>query len=293
MMYPLVQELAAEGIPVRLTCGVLGFSPQAFYKWRAEPVSERDWDDAHLVNAIVDVHADDPEFGYRFIADELEAGGHRASERRVWRLCRDHAIWSTTTRKGRKGSGKRPGPAVHDDFVQRDFTAPAPDVVWLTDITEHPTAEGKLYACIIKDLFSNRIVGYAIGPRMTAKLARSALRAAVARRQPASVVVVHSDRGSQYRSRIFRAALKAAKLKGSMGRVAAAGDNAAMESFNSLLQKNVLNRQAWATRDQLHNEIVYWIEHTYNRRRRQRTLGRLTPVEYELAFDPDDHAEAA
>jgi len=189
--------------------------------------------------------------------------------------------------------GKRPGPAVHDDFVRRDFTAPAPDMVWLTDITEHPTAEGKLYACIIKDVFSNRIVGYAIDSRMTAKLARSALRAAVARRQPTRVVVVHSDRGSQYRSRIFRAALKAAKLRGSMGRVASAGDNAAMESFNSLLQKNVLDRQTWATRDQLHNEMVYWIEHTYNRRRRQRALGRLTPVEYELAFDPDDHVEAA
>lgn len=293
MTYPLVQELAAEGIPVRLTCGVLGFSPQAFYKWQASPVTDRDWDDAHLTNAIVDVHADDPEFGYRFISDELEAAGHHASERRVWRLCRDQAVWSTTTRKGRKGSGKRPGPAVHDDFVRRDFTAPAPDMVWLTDITEHPTAEGKLYACIIKDVFSNRIVGYAIDRRMTAKLARSALRAAVARRQPTRVVVVHSDRGSQYRSRIFRAALKAAKLRGSMSRVASAGDNAAMESFNSLLQKNVLDRQVWATRDQLHNEVVYWIEHTYNRRRRQRALGRLTPVEYELAFDPDDHVEAA
>jgi len=198
----------------------------------------------------------------------------------------------TADSKGRKGKG-RPGPAVHDDLVKRNFTAARPDAVWLTDITEHPTGEGKLYACIIKDVFSNRIVGYAIGPRMTAKLARSALRAAIARRQPARVVVVHSDRGSQYRSRIFRAALKAAGLQGSMGRVASAGDNAAMESWNSLLQKNVLDRKTWKTRDELHNEIVYWIEHTYNRRRRQRALGRLTPVEYELAFDPDQDADAA
>jgi putative transposase len=286
MMYPLVRDLAAEGIPVRLTCGLLGFSPQAFYKWRANPVCDRDLDDAHLLNAIVDVHADDPEFGYRFIADELEAAGHLASERRVWRLCSENGVFSTTTRKGRKGKGKRPGPAVHDDLVKRDFTAPAPDRVWLTDITEHPTGEGKLYACIVKDVFSNRIVGYSIGPRMTAKFARAALRAAVARRSPTQVVIVHSDRGSQYRSRIFRAALKAAGLEGSMGRVASAGDNAAMESFNALLQKNVLDRQTWATRDLLHGEIVYWIEHTYNRRRRQRALGRLTPVEYELTFDP-------
>lgn len=294
MMYPLVRDLAAEEkIPVTVTCRVLGFSTQGYYKWLKGPCSQRDLDDAYLANAIIDVHADDPEFGYRFIADELEAAGHEVGERRVWRLCSEHNVFSATVRKGRKGKGNRPGPAVHDDLVKRDFTAPGPDVIWLTDITEHPTGQGKLYACIIKDVFSNRIVGYAIGPRMTAKLARSALRAAIARRQPVSVVVVHSDRGSQYRSRIFRAALKAAGLTGSMGRVASAGDNAAMESFNSLLQKNVLNRKTWATRDELHNEIVYWIEHTYNRRRRQRALGRLTPVEYELAFDPNQNADAA
>jgi transposase InsO family protein len=288
MTFPLVQELAAEGIPVRLTCGVLGFSPQAFYKWRSRPCSERDLDDARLVNAIVDVHGDDPEFGYRLIADELEAAGHTVSERRVWRLCRDHRIWSTTTKKGRRSSGKTPGPAVHDDLVQRDFTAPAPDRVWLTDITEHPTSEGKLYLCAIKDCFSNRIVGYSIGDRMTAQLATSALRSAIARRQPTGTVVVHSDRGGQFRARAFRAVLRSAELTGSMRRVGAAGDNAAMESFYSLLQKNVLNRRTrWRTRAELRYEIVVWIEHTYNRRRRQRGLGKLTPVEFELAFAPD------
>ena len=223
MMFPLVRDLAAEGFPVRLTCGVLGFSPQAFYKWQKNPVSDRDWVDAHVTNAIVDVHADDPEFGYRFISDELEAAGQRVNERRVWRLCRDQRVWSITTRKGRKSSAKKPGPAVHDDLVQRVFRAPAPDVVWLTDITEHPTVEGKLYCCSIKDVFSNRIVGYAIDERMTARLAVTALRSAIARRLPDGTVIVHSDRGSQFRSRAFRAVLKAAGLHGSMGRVAAAG----------------------------------------------------------------------
>jgi len=195
-MYPLVRELAADKIPVRLTCGVLGFSPQAFYKWQSRPCSDRDWHDAHLTNAIIDVHADDPEFGYRFLADELHAVGHQVGERRVWRLCRQQRIWSTTTKKGRC-QHKTPGPAVHDDFVQRDFTAPRPNAVWLTDITEHPTLEGKVYCCAIKDCFSNRIVGYSVSDRMTAQLAVSALRAAIARRQPQGTVVVHSDRGSQ------------------------------------------------------------------------------------------------
>ena len=284
MKFPLVRDLAAEGFPVRLTCGVLGFSPQAFYKWQRQPCSARDLEDAHLVNVIRGVHEDDPEFGYRFIADELERAGHKVGERRVWRLCSEQRIWSTTTKKGRKSSGKRPGPAVHDDLVQRDFTAPAPDMVWLTDITEHWTDQGKLYACCIKDVCSNRMVGWAISDRMTRHLAVAALRQAVARRQPSGTVVVHSDRGGQFRARDFLAVLKANKLTGSMGRVSSAGDNAAMESFYSLLQKNVLDKKRWRTRDELAYAIVYWIEHTYNHRRRQRGLGKLTPVEFELAF---------
>ena len=222
---------------MRLTCGVLGFSHQAFYQWQRAPFSVHDYQDAHLVNAIHDVHGDDPEFGYRFIADELERAGHVASERRVWRLCREHRIWSSTTKKGRRHSPKRPGPAVHDDLVQRNFTAPVPNAVWLTDITEHPTAGGKLYACCIKDVCSNRIVGWATGDRMTAALAVSALRQAIARRQPRDTVVVHSDRGGQFRARSYIAVLKAHGLAGSMGRVSSAGDNAAMESFYSLLQE--------------------------------------------------------
>jgi transposase InsO family protein len=139
---------------------------------------------------------------------------------------------------------------------------------------------------------SNRIVGYAMSDRMTADLAVVALRTAVARRQPVGTVIVHSDRGSQFRSRAFRKVLTAHRLSGSMGRVAAAGDNAAMESFFALLQKNVLDRQRWTSREQLRLAIIVWIERTYNRRRRQRRLGKLTPVEYELAIH-NRHLEAA
>lgn len=283
MTYPLVRDLAAEGFPVRLTCGVLGFSTQAYYAWRARPVSDRDVDDAHAINALIDAHGDDPAFGYRFLADELARAGIAAGERRVWRLCSQQRLFSSTVRKGRRG--KRPGPAVHDDHLRRDFTADQPNRKWVTDITEHPTAgEGKVYCCAVKDLFSNRIVGYAISERMTADLAVAALRAAIARRRPDGVVIVHADRGAQFRARSFQAVLRAAGLQGSMGRVASAGDNAAMESFWALLQRNVLDAQTWSTREDLHYAIVHWIEHTYNRRRRQRRLGKLTPVEYELAF---------
>jgi transposase InsO family protein len=278
MMYPLVQDLAADNIPVAVTCRVLGFSKQAFYKWQAAPVSQRDWDDAHLINAAIAIHHDDPEFGYRYIVDELADQGLRASRNRVNRLCTAQRLWSVHSRK--RGLNRKPGPPVHDDLVERDFTAEQPNQLWLTDITEHPTAEGKLYLCAIKDACSKRIVGYSIGARMTSELAVNALRNALALRGTVGTIV-HSDRGSQFRSHAFVRALKDAQLRGSMGRVGACADNAAMESFFSLLQKNVLNRRRWATREQLRLAIVIWIERTYHRRRRQDSLGRMTPIEFE------------
>ena len=282
MKYPLVLDLAADGIPVTVTCRVLGFSTQAFNKWRRNPVSQRDWDEAHLINAAIDIHDDDPAFGYRFISDELADCWLRGqSERRVWRVCSQEGIWSVFAKK--KGLSKKAGPPVHDDLVGRDFTAERPNALWLTDITEHRTDEGKLYCCAIKDVYSNRIVGYSLSDRMTAALAVSALRNAIALRHPVGTVLIHSDRGSQFRSQGLRPyVLKHNGLTGSMGRVGACGDNAAMESFFSLLQKNVLDRQRWETREELRIAIVIWIERTYHRRRRQRVLGRLTPVEFEI-----------
>jgi len=278
MKYPLVRDLAAEGVPVAVTCRVLGFSKQAFYKWNASPCSDRDWQDAHLVNAALDIHRDDPAFGYRFIADELVAAGHAAGENRVQRLCSEHRIWSVFSKK--RGLNRKAGPPVHDDLVDREFVTDSLNRVWLTDITEHHTGEGKLYLCAIKDTCSTRIVGYSMSDRMTSTLAVNALRHAVALRQPAGTTV-HSDRGSQFRSRAFVSELHRHGLHGSMGRVGACGDNAAMESFFALLQKNVLDRQRWATRDELRLAIITWIETSYHRRRRQRRLGRLTPIEFE------------
>lgn len=292
MTFPLVRDLAVDGFPVTVTCRVLGFSTQAYYRWLADPVSRRDWDDAHLLNAIIDVHRDDPEFGYRFIADEVHQLGHTASENRVQRLCALQKVASSIVKR-RRGSGKQPGPAVSDDLVQRNFTATRPDEVWLTDITEHGTGNGKVYVCAVKDVCSRRIVGWSIGHRMTAELADTALRMAIVRRRPSGTVIVHSDRGGQFRSRRYQRTLRVHGLQGSMGRVASAGDNAAMESFFSLLQKNVLNRQPWNDRDQLRSAIITWVESTYNHRRRQRALGKLTPAEFEALIGYNTLAVAA
>ena len=280
-----MSELAADGIPVAVSLRVLKLSRQPYYRWRKQQVTESELTEAHRANALFDAHRDDPEYGYRLLAGEAEATGQRMCERTAWRICRDNQWWSTFGKKRGK-NGKRPGPPVHDDLVQRDFTADDVNELWLTDITEHWTDEGKLYLCAIKDVFSGRIVGYSISDRMKARLAVNALDNAVIRRRDVAGCIVHSDRGSQFRARSFVHALNRHHLIGSMGKVGAAGDNAAMESFFALLQKNVLDRKRWRTREELRIAIITWIERTYHRRRRQARLGRLTPIEYETIMSP-------
>jgi putative transposase len=142
------------------------------------------------------------------------------------------------------GLNRRPGPPVHDDLVERDFTAPAANVLWLTDITEHRTGEGKLYLCAIKDAFSNRIVGYSMDAGCR-QLAVAALNNALMTRGPASTSSTAT--GARNFAPRFCKGPGRAELRGSMGRVATCADNAAMESFFSLLQKNVLDTKRWAT----------------------------------------------
>lgn len=288
MIYPLVARLADEGVPIVRSAAVLGFNTTSFYKWQATPLSQRERDDAVLVEAIRQIHADHPEFGYRYIWDELRTRGHVVGRDRVKRLCRAHKIHSATVKP--RGGRPRSGPPVTDDLLARHFHADTCDVAWVADITEHPTDEGKWYLAAVKDLCSTRIVGYQSGPRMTSQLVCDALEHALDLRS-AIGTIVHSDRGGQYRSARYQNQIRSHGLRQSMGRMGACGDNAAMESFFALLQNNVLNRKPrWTTRDELTHAVVDWIERTYHRQRRQDRLGRLTPIEYELALC-DKHLE--
>ncbi|GAA4167937.1 hypothetical protein GCM10022287_02270 [Gryllotalpicola koreensis] len=281
MIYPLVVEFAADGIPVAVSYRVLKLARQPFSCWLKHPITDRERDEAYRANALFDAHRDDPEFGHRFLADEARAAGESMSDRTAWRIASANGWWSVFGKRSR-GKGKKAGPPVHDDRVQRVFAADAPNRLWLTDITEHWTGEGKLYLCAIKDVYSNKIVGYSIDSRMKSRLVINTVRNAVALRGAVAGCVVHSDKGSQFRSRKVVRELARHKMVGSMGRVGAAGDNAAMESFFALLQKNVLDRRTWTTRQELRIAIVIWIERTYHLRRRQARLGRLTPVEFEI-----------
>lgn len=286
MSYPLVRELAEDGIPVTVTCRVLKIARQPYYRWLANPVTDAEWAEAHLAEALFDAHCDDPEFGYRFLADEARDTGLVLADRTAWRICSENGWWSVFGKR-RRGKKAKVGAPAHDDLVRRTFSAAAPNRLWLTDLTEHPTKEGKLYLCAIKDVWSNRIVGYSMADRMESSIAVAALDSAVARRGGTMAgCVLHSDRGSQFRARKLQQELVRHRMLGSMGQVGSAGDNAAMESFFSLLQKNVLNRQTWDTREQLRIAIITWIERTYHRRRRQAALGRLTPIEFEIIMTP-------
>lgn len=293
--------MAAAGAPIRVpvavACRVLGLTTAGYYKWLKDPVSQRDWDDAHLIDVLYDIHEDDATLGYRFLTDELaDEHGITVGENRVHRLCRIAGITASHHKKRSKPGST--GPAPHDDLlavvdehgvIRHEFVADGPNKVWLWDISEHPTKEGKLYVCAIKDVFSNKIVGYSIDSRMKSSLAQAAMRNAIALRSPLGTVC-HSDRGGQFRAKRTQQLLANNGLIGSMGRSYGAGDNASMESFFSLLQKNVLNTRRWDTREELRIEIVRWIETKYNRRRRQRGLGKLTPVEFEMIYTA---AEAA
>jgi putative transposase len=196
MMCPLVRELAVDGIPVTVTCRVVKITRAPYYRWLRDPVTDADWTAAHRAIALFDAHVDDPEFGHRLLADEAREAGQVMADRTAWRLCRDSGWWSAFGKKRGK-NGKKPGPPAHDDLVRRDFAADGPNLLWLTDITEHPTAEGKLYLCAVKVVWSNRIVGYSIDSRMKSRLAVQALDNAVANRAAHGMdvagCVVHSD----------------------------------------------------------------------------------------------------
>ena len=230
-------ELAAAGIPVTVTCRVLKLSRQPYYRWLAAPITPSEVVEAYRANALFDAHKDDPEFGHRLLADEAAEAGEVMADRTAWRIASRNG-WFSAFGKPKRGKGRRPGPPVHDDLcavtdedgrVRHVFIAEAPNELWLTDITEHKTAEGKLYLCAIKDVFSGRIVGYSIDSRMKSRLAVQALENAVQMRGDVAGCIVHSDRRSQFRSRKMLRALARHRMVGSMGRVGSSGDCESVE----------------------------------------------------------------
>lgn len=276
-----------------MSCRLLGVSRSGYYEWKDRPLSAREQDNELLLKQIKQVHADSRgSYGSPRVHAELTLGlGLVVNEKRVARLMRSAGIRGLYARRRRGCTVRHPDAEPAGDLVNRQFTASGPNRLWVTDITEHPTAEGKLYCAAVLDVYSRRIVGWSIAPHIRTELVLDALGMAVVRRTPKNgETILHSDHGTQYTSWAFGQRLRKAGLLGSMGSIGDCYDNAMMESFWGTLQLEVLDRQSWNSRDELANAIFEWIECWYNPERRHSSIGMLSPVDFEQLHTPSDHS---
>jgi transposase InsO family protein len=271
--------MAAEGCSVLLACRVLAVSESGFYAGRHRPPSARAIRHAVLTDLIGRVHLDSRgTYGARRVHAELTLGhglsvGHCAVEL----LMRRAGIAGVS---GRPRFRRLPNVATASDLVERRFGREESDRLWVTDITEHPTREGKVYCAVVLDVFSRRVVGWSIDASATAALVTNALGMAIEERRPDGTVI-HSDQGTQFTSWAFTRRALDSGLMPSMGAVGSCFDNAMIESFWSRMQVELLDRRAWRTRVELANAIFEYLEIFHNRQRRHSALGMLTPIEFE------------
>jgi putative transposase len=280
----VIVSLTGQGHSAKACCRLLDVAPSGFFYWRGRPPTARELRSEQLGGLIADIHhASNGTYGSRRVTAELRLGFDVTANRK--------AVRAIMLRLGLQGlpvlKAKRRGPsenATATDLVMRDFSRDAPNRLWLTDITEHRTREGKLYCCVVLDAYSRSIVGWSIDNRQAASLVMSALAMAVSRRKPRQGSVIHSDHGSQFTSWAFSDRVKNAGLALSMGRIGDAFDNAMMEAFWGRMQTELLNRKRWRTRLELANAIFEYVEIFHNRKRRHSALGMLTPDEYETLY---------
>jgi putative transposase len=267
---------------------VLGISRSGFYDWLGRPEPPRELRNKEMTKLITEIHAESRgSYGSPRVHAELRLGkGVEVNRKRVERLMREAGLQGIYRRRGRRNLVNA---ATEEDLVRRQFAADGPDRLWLTDITEHPAADGKLYCAAVMDAYSRRIIGWSIDKRQDAELVVAALAMAVTRRQPdADSTILHSDHGSQYTAWAFGKRLRDAGLLGSMGTVGDCYDNAMMESFWHTMQLELLDTRAWETREELANAVFEWIECWYNPYRRHSGIGMHSPATYERLYDQPD-----
>ena len=272
-----------DSYPVRLMCAVLEVSPAGYYAWRERPVSERTKSNATLLAAIRQVHGDSSgRYGSPRVHAVLRMQGRGVSRGRIERLMRRHGMRAimAPARRVRTTDSRHDLP-IAPNLLDRNFTAAAPNRVWLADITYIPTAEGWLYLAAVMDLFSRKIVGWAMRNHMRAELASSALAMAIRQQRPVAGLIHHSDRGVQYASHEYRSALAAADITASMSRKADCYDNAPMESFFHTLKTELVHHRKYATRAEAQRDVFAYIEGFYNRTRLHSSIGYISPIEME------------
>ena len=267
-------------------CQALGVSTSGYYDWRErlERPARRTVFDEFLTEQIREIHTQSRgTYGSPRVHAELVLGeGIHVGQKRVERLMRQAGLEGIYRRKKHFTTRRDPKAALSDDLVNRQFSVDRPDVLWVGDVTEHPTTEGKVYLATVIDAFSRRVVGWSIADHLRAEIVVDALQMAIWRRNGREAgTVMHTDHGSQYTSWAFGRRLRAAGILGSMGSVGDALDNAMAESFFGTLQLELLDRRHWETRAQLASAIFEYIEAFYNPRRRHSSIGNLSPVEFE------------
>jgi putative transposase len=271
--------------PIAFMCDRLGVSRAGYYAWRARQVTPtpRMAAEVELTATIREIHAASRgTYGVPRVTAELRLGiGRPVNRKRVARLMASAGLQGLTRRKGWRRA-KQDTVAFAEDLVARSFRPDRPDVLWVADITQHPTREGWVYCAVVIDAYSRLVVGHAIADHLRTELVIDAFDVANWRRRPAPGTIFHSDHGSQYVAWAFGRRLREAGLLASMGSVGDALDNAVAESFFASMQTELLDRRRiWDSRTQLANAMFEWIEVFYNRQRRHSTLGYKTPVDYD------------
>jgi len=285
MKYGFIREHAAE-YPVRRQCRALGVAESGYYVWRQGQVSQRQQADAQLLDEIQAIYRRNRcLYGSPRIHAELKKQGWHCGRKRVARLMRHAHLRSV--RRGRRRfqttDSKHSHPVV-TNVLDRQFEAQQPNQKWVADITYIPTQAGWLYLAAVLDLFSRRIVGWAMSAQCDAALTQKALHMALSQRQPTGDLLHHSDRGSQYAAHAYQALLAQHRITVSMSRKGNCYDNAAMETFFRTLKAECVDLHVFRSRTHARSVIFEFLEVYYNRQRLHSTLGYCTPAAFEAAF---------
>jgi putative transposase len=279
---------------VRTLCRLLEVSSSGYYAFCTRPPSRRSLEDLELTDQILTIHqASRTTYGAPRIHASLRYEGYRCSKKRVARLMRRACIQGVPTRRRYRTTKRAKGAAPAPDLLERSFTAPAPDRVWVADITYIRTGEGFLHLAAIEDLFSRKVVGWSMAPHLRTELVADALDMALRRRRPAAGLVHHSDQGCQYTSLEFGRTLKASGILPSMGSVGDAYDNACAESFFATFKRELVHRLRFPTRAAARAAIFDYIEVFYNRQRLHSSIGMRSPEQFERSREEVQEATVA